>query len=174
MSLWAFIPGKHILSVGALPRAARRIDTNEWVDLTGDGVQWARACGWWDLDNIDVPLLTSTNKLTPAELAVVATERATAVAARQGRRQWVEDVETAWAFANSALADHLSEPPSPTPPSPGNVSQSLIYLYDRVQELTRVIAGGGTIQTPGIGDALIVLARALLEQIEQDDTLDIS
>ena len=88
--LWAFIPGKHIQAIGALPQSARRLDTGELVvDLRAENAMWARACGWWDLDNVNVPLLVETNDLTQAELVVLSEERAAAIAGRQSRRFWV-------------------------------------------------------------------------------------
>lgn len=174
MSLWAFIPAKHIEKVGALPLVANRLDTGELVtDLPGANIEWARACGWWDLDNVDIALLVETNDLTSAELDVLIVEGTAAVQNRNLRRQWVDDIKQAWAIAKSALADHLGDPPIPTPPPVGNVSQSLIYLYGRVQNTDRILYGGGTVQTPGVADALITVTEVLLEVIEQSDGLEL-
>lgn len=175
MTLWGFIPDKHIEKVGALPLVARRLDTGELVtDLPGANIDRARACGWWNLDTPDVPLLVATNNLTNAELAVLSAERDVAISQRNARRQWIDDIKQAWAIAKSALSDHLSEPPIITPPPVGNVSQSLIYLYNRVQNTDRILYGGGTIQTPGVADALITVTEVLEQVIEQSDGLELS
>jgi hypothetical protein len=182
VTLWGYIPDKHIVTVGALPLVARRLDTNELVtDLPGVNLKWAASCGWWNLDTPDVPLLVATKNLSPAEVATLTAERNAAIAERDIRRQWIDDIKQAWAIAKSALADFMDVeftiPPAVPPTgaqSLGLHTQQIDYLFRRVQYTDRILYGGGTIQTPGIADALIAVTEALESVIEQSAGLELS
>jgi hypothetical protein len=84
--------------------------------------------------------------------------------ARARRRKWVADLEDSWGAVKPLLRAHL-DGEEPT----GTTAQLLAYLYDRVQQLTRVIAG--VPGTPGVGDALVTIARVGEAQIERAENL---
>ena len=96
MSLWAFIPGSAIVSVGALPTSARRLDTgHEVVDLGGTGAKWRRACGWWDLDSPSLQADLLASGRTAAEVASLMSAAAAARSRRDARASWRGEVEDA-------------------------------------------------------------------------------
>jgi hypothetical protein len=172
VTLWAFIPGKHIEAIGSLPQSARNLHTGELVnDLPGAGFVWVRACGWWDLDNIDVPSLVAANHLTDAELAVLATERDAALAGRTQRRAFIDNARQAWATAKDTLQDYVDAiPPPPQVGDPGNPTLTLglaeaqiTYLYQHSQQLASIVIG--------IADVTMTLAEALEALIEQSSNI---
>jgi hypothetical protein len=182
MALWAYIPGKVLEDLGTLPDSWPVVKTGRLItDLNGSSNYWANACGWWNLDNLDVDLLIQTNELSPAEVSALTSAVIAGIARRDSRRDWVGDVETAWGFAKDVGIDHLDNPwsdPTTGPPPSGAASlalhgQQITYLYSRVQQITRWIVGGGTVDTPGIGDALVTIMNALLDVIEQSDGIEL-
>lgn len=164
MALFIRVVDGEVESVGPLPVRARRLDTGQVVDPA----DWLRACGYYDVETATLadlpPGLTAEQREAIIAAVVEARNRL------DTRRQWVEDTVAAWALAKSAGQDHLDG--IPTPPTPGQVSQSLIYLYDRVQQITRWIVGGGTISTPGLGDVLKVTVEVVNDLIEQADDVE--
>jgi hypothetical protein len=168
MALWAFIPAKHIEAVGGLPQSARRLDTGELVvDLHGYGFQWVRACGWWDLDAIDVPQLVATNHLTPDELAVLTTERTAALAGRTQRQNFIDNATQAWSLAKDALQDVVDQ--IDRPPMVGDAGfptlnvalteQQLQWVWTKMRQQDQIIIG--------IADVVIVMASYLSDLIDE-------
>lgn len=188
MALWAYIPAKHLQAVGSLPQSARRLDTGQLInDLPGVNMLWTRACGWWDLDTIDVPLLVETNKLTPDELEALTDEVNDALAERTARQQYVENARTVWAATKDIGQDWLEQLPPYTLPGPAPtapvvqptdlatvvqwltyLNQSRVYhqaeityLYDHERRLTE--------WQGQVGDVVMVLAQVVAELAEQAD-----
>lgn len=184
MTLWAFIPGKHLEAIGSLPQSARRRDTGELVnDLRGTGIIWAHAAGYWNLDTIltEVDELARINKLTLPDLHVLREEVEQALAERTQRHDYVDDARTAWAAAKDQGQDRIDLIPPYTRPTgrpTGGVTQANVpawiayleandqYLDDWIRFLQRSLIGGGTIQSPGIGDVLVVVAQAVAELLD--------
>jgi hypothetical protein len=171
MALWGFIPAKHIEKVGGLPSTARRLDTGQWVDLEGREADRTQACGWWNLDEPDVPALTAQNHLTPQELAVLAGERTAALFDRDQKRLWLGNAKEEGLAAITALIDKLDG--LDNPPAPTDSVNGLIYLYNRAQFTDRILAGGGTFEDPGLVNLVILLAEYLLLVIEQTPGLEL-
>lgn len=178
MALWAFIPGKHLDTIGSLPESARRLDTGEKVDLTGDGVKWARATGWWNLDELDTASLATTNRLTTEELADLLAEIDAALVDRERRRNFLAKARNQWAAAKGIGQDRLDlaggyeRPVRPAQGAPvatwiAYLEDNDAYLLDWVRFIQRTITGGGTFDTPGIGDLLLVMAQVVAGLVDQ-------
>jgi hypothetical protein len=151
-------------SVGALPLKARRLDTGEEVDPR----DWLRATGYYDVETVTLADMPAGLTAEQQQAAIDAVQAARV--RLEVRRHWVEDTIQAWALAKDAGQDHLDGIPAPPPPS--QVSASLIYLYDRVQQLTRWIVGGGTVMTPGLGDVLKITVEVVADLIEQANEVE--
>jgi hypothetical protein len=55
MTQWAHMVDGVLVPVTDLPVSARRLDTGQIVyDLAGTGALWLRACGYFDLDAVDI------------------------------------------------------------------------------------------------------------------------
>lgn len=184
MALWAFIPGKHLEAVGSLPQSARRLDTGQRIDdLPGVNLHWARACGWWNIDELAVStdLLVATNKLTPDELAALTVEVTDVLTERQRRNAFLDDARTAWTNAKDQGQDRLdlivpyTRPERPVVPVNAQnigawityLEQNDLYLDNWARFLQRSLIGGGTIDTPGIGDMLFVVAQIVAGLLDQ-------
>lgn len=196
MALWAFIPmpteeeptaGKHLVAVGSLPQAARRRDTGELIyDLPGVNLMWARATGWWNLDTIEenIDLLITTNKLNAAEFEVLRQEVIDALAERQQRHDLNDLARARWAVGKDQGQDRLDlvppyERPGGRPSFPvttANVQSWIVYLENNdayldnwVRFIQQNLVGGGTTDTPGIGDLLMLIAQAVTGLLDQVD-----
>lgn len=99
------------------------------------------------------------------ELAANVAAVAEAYEAQDRRRQWVDDFTATAAVVKQNLRDHLDADP-PT----GTTGQLIVYLYDRVQELTRVLAG--IPGTPGLIDDAVIVTRRLAALIERAEDLE--
>jgi hypothetical protein len=183
MALWAFIPGKHLEAVGSLPQSARRLDTGHLInDLPGVNLMWARACGWWNLDTIqdNVDLLVSTNGLTAAELEELTDEVIAALAERQQRHDLADLARQRWAQGKDQGQDRLdlvepyTRPVRPAQNAPvatwiAYLEANDAYLDNWVRFIQTNLVGGGTTETPGIGDLLMLVAQAVTGLLDQVD-----
>jgi hypothetical protein len=162
MALWAYIPGKHLEAVGSLPQSARRLDTGHLInDLPGANMLWTRACGYWDLDNLDVALLVRTNKLTSDEFDVLEQEVNDALTERTARRQYVDNARSAWAIIKDVGQDWLDASPPTGAASLALHGQQITYLYNHERSLTQWLGQ--------VGDVVMVLAQVVAELAEQAD-----
>jgi hypothetical protein len=190
VALWAFIPGKHLEAVGSLPQSARNLYTGAlYNDLPGVNLMWARACGWWNLDTIEenIPLLVETNGLTPDELELLTEEVLDALAERQARHNLADLARTRWAAGKDQGQDRLDLiPPYERPVRPiGAVTAQNIgtwiayleandqYLDNWVRFIQTNLIGGGTTETPGIGDLLMLIAQAVTGLLDQVDGIEL-
>ncbi len=163
--MWAFVPDRTFEGyVNDLPAKARRLDTGEWV---ADVERWANACGYWDPDAPGV--LTELQKAKPWRTALTTEEVSALVAAfseavgrRNVRRQYVEEEADKWALQKDVFVDWLDQLAPYTPPPPSQVTNSLTYLYEQEQRLTRTVVAAT--------DFMFAIAGALLVELEQSET----
>jgi hypothetical protein len=190
MALWAYIPAKHLEAVGSLPQSARRLDTGHLInDLPGVNLMWARACGWWNLDTLDenVGLLVSTNELTADELEALTEEVVDALAERQRRHNLADLARQRWAVGKDQGQDRLDlvepyvRPERPAVPMNATnagtwiayLEQNDLYLDNWVRFIQTNLIGGGTTDTPGIGDLLMLVAQAVTGLLDQVDGIEL-
>ena len=172
MTLFAHIVDGVLQSVGPLPPSARRLDTGEVItDLAGTGAKWRRAAGYYDIE-ADLDQIPATED----QLDAIREQIGAATVRRDRREDFVVENEAAWLAARAAGRDHLDQiPPPPTPPAVGApgieqiayLRDAVIYLYGRVQQITRWLVG--VTDQPGLGDVVIVLSRVVADLVEQAD-----
>lgn len=177
MSLYIRVVDGLVESVGSLPVLARRLDTGEVVDPRN----WLRACGYADVETAtraDLPPGLTDMQIAAIEDAVIT--------ARQGlerRRELAANAKQVLGLFKDVGMGHLEMDPAypdrtpashtTPPPTPGQVSQSLIYLYGRHQQVAYLMSGGGNDLEPGLTDIIRVLVDVVLELLEQADGIEL-
>jgi hypothetical protein len=174
MTLFVRIVDGEVESIGPLPAISERLDTLDKVDPR----DWLAATGYWRLETFDV---TRVPGLTPAQQTEIAAYVAEFVEAVESSRLMLADARRLWEVAKTrgqAYNEHPNwSPPSLDPPPTGAASlalhnQQITYLYNRVQELNRLLIGDGTTNGPGVLDILyraIVALRDLWEQAIEEE-----
>jgi hypothetical protein len=137
--MWVRIVDGEVTELGPLPASSARLDTGHPVlDLAGSGAGRQRACGWYDLDDVDPDALPLTSEQREQIAAAIEAARNK----RQQRLQWLQTQSEHLADVQSYASDWIDGYGSGTPPIPGYPNPGQLWpaasTAERVEALRRM------------------------------------
>lgn len=179
MSLYVHVNGDgDLVGIGPLPVRALNHLTNQWVDPRDN----MRATGYADVETATLEDLPPN--LTPAQRDTIISAVTAARHRLQRRRNLAADAKQVLNLARVIFRGYIEmDPAAPSggvtiaphdepPPTPGQVSQSLIYSYGRVQQVAYLMVGDGSDNKPGLVDIISVLVDVAVGLLEDADEFD--